>query len=61
MLEGEESKLSFLKIIYLVVPGLSCGMWDIVPLPGIEPTPPALGWQSLSYSTTREVLGLGFI
>ena len=34
----------FFKIfIYLVVPGLSCGMWDLVPRPGIKPGPPALG------------------
>ena len=34
---------------------LSCGMWDLVPWPGIEPGPPALGAQSLSHWTTREV------
>ena len=34
---------------------LSCGMWDLVPWPGIEPGPPALGVQSLSHWTTREV------
>ena len=39
---------------------LSCGMWDLVPWPGIEPRPPALGVQSLSYWTTREVPGLCF-
>ena len=31
---------------------LSCGMWDLVPWPGIEPT---LGAQCLSHWTTREV------
>ena len=30
-------------------------MWDLVPWPGIEPGPPALGEQSLSHWTTREV------
>ena len=35
--------------------GLSCSMWDIVPWPGIEPGPPALGAQNLSHRTTREV------
>ena len=60
---------SFLKF-YLVVPGLSCGtqeifscsmqtlscgMWDLVPWPGIKPRPPALGAWSLSHWTTREV------
>ena len=34
---------------------LSRGEWDLVPLPGIEPRPPALGVQSLSHWTTREV------
>ena len=34
---------------------LSCSTWDIVPWPGIEPGPPALGVQSLSHWTTREV------
>ena len=35
--------------------GLSCGMWDLVPWPGIEPRPAALGVQSLSHWTVREV------
>ena len=35
--------------------GLSCGMWDLVPWPGIKPGPPALGVLSLSHWTTREV------
>ena len=35
----------------------SCGMWDLVSRPRIEPGPPALGAQSLSYWATREVLG----
>ena len=34
---------------------LSCGIWDLVPWPGIEPRPPELGVQSLMYWTTREV------
>ena len=33
--------------IYLAVPGLSCSMWDLVSVRGIEPGPPALGVQSL--------------
>ena len=58
--------------IYLAVPGLrcgsgifSCGMQSLdaacgilVPWPGIEPRPPALGAQSLSHQTTREVPAL---
>ena len=30
-------------------------MWDLVPRPGIEPRPPALGAQSLTHWITREV------
>ena len=46
----------FFKNIYLVVLGLSWGMWYLVPWPGIESGPPALGAQSFSHWTTREVL-----
>ena len=35
----------------------SCTMCNLVPPPGIEPGFPALGVQSLSHWTTREVLG----
>ena len=41
-------------LIYLAVPGLSCGMWDLVPWWGIERRPPTLGARSLSHWTTRE-------
>ena len=34
---------------------LSCGMWYLVPSPGIELRPPELGGQSLSHWITREV------
>ena len=34
---------------------LGCGMWDLVPWPGIKPRPPALGAWSLSHWTAREV------
>ena len=34
---------------------LSSGMWDLAPWPGIKPKPPALGVQSLSHWTSREV------
>ena len=30
-------------------------VWDLVPRPGIEPRPPALGAWSLNHWTTREV------
>ena len=39
----------------MAIPGLSCSMWDLVPWPGIEPGPFALGLWSPSYWTTREV------
>ena len=42
-------------IIYLAPPGLSCGMWDLVPWPGIELRPPAEGDQCLSHWTTRDI------
>ena len=39
----------------------SCTMWDVFLQPGTEPGPPALGAQSLSYWTTREVPELNFL
>ena len=39
---------------------LSCGTWYLVPQPGMEPRPPALGVGSLSHWTTREVPPLPF-
>ena len=39
----------------MAVPGFTYGMWDLVPQPGIELRPPALGVQSLSHWTTTEV------
>ena len=45
----------FKKIFYLAAPGLSSGMWDLVPQPGIKPGPPALGVWSFSHWTSREV------
>ena len=49
----------FVKFLfnYLAALGLSCGMWDQVPWPGIKPRAPALGAWSLSHWTTREVPG----
>ena len=54
----------FKKYLCIWLPGLiagcricfSCSMWDLVPWPGMEPRVPALGAQSLSHWTTREVL-----
>ena len=34
--------------------GLSCGIWDLVPRPGIEPRPPALRTWSLNHWTIRK-------
>ena len=42
--------------VYMTVPGLSCGLWDLVPWSGIKPGPPALGVQNLSHWTTGKVL-----
>ena len=39
----------------LAEPGLSCGIWDPVPQPGMEPEPLALGAQSPRHWTTKEV------
>ena len=36
------------------ISAVSCGIWDIVPWPGIKPRSPALGVWSLSHQTTRE-------
>ena len=42
--------------IFVAARGIfSCGTWDLVPWPGTESGPPALGGQSLSHWTTREV------
>ena len=43
----------FLIFIYLVVLGLSCSIWDLVPWAGIKLRPPVLGVPSLSHWTTR--------
>ena len=40
---------------FLTVPSLSCCMWDLVPWPGTEPRPPALGAQRVNHWTTSEV------
>ena len=40
---------------------LSCGMWDLVPWPGIECRPLALGAQSLCHGTTRDILWWSFL
>ena len=45
----------FLIFFFLPVPSLSCSMGDLVPCPGIEPRPPALGVQRLGHWATREI------
>lgn len=39
---------------------LSWGTWDLIPRPGLEPGPPALGAWSLIHWTTREVPRIPF-
>ena len=51
---------TYFLFVYLAALGLSCSMWDLVPQPGVEPVPPALGVWSLSHWTPREVLFLCF-
>ena len=41
--------------IYLAAHGLSCGMWDLVPQPGLKPRALALRVQSPGQWTTRGV------
>ena len=45
------SSIFFLIFIYLAVPGLCCGMWDVVPCPGIKLRLPALGPQCPTHWT----------
>ena len=59
ILVGFLYKYLFLFIWLLWV--FSCAMWDLVPCAGIEPRPSALGVQSPSHWTTREVLLVGFL
>ena len=56
ILHSRPSKKSYLFIYLFVLaaPGLSCGVWDLVPRPGIEPGPPAWGTWSLTHWTTRK-------
>ena len=49
------SRVAACKIFSCSMWTLRCGMWDLVPWPGIETGPPALGVQSPSHWTTREV------
>ena len=48
------------RIFSCIMQTLSCGLWDLVPWPGIRPGSPALGAQSLNHWTTREVSVLIF-
>ena len=49
-----------LSIFIVACEIFSYDMWDLVPWSGIEPGPTALGAQSLSHWTTREVLESSF-
>ena len=42
----------FYSFIYLAALGVSWGMQDLVPWPGIEPGPPTLGVKSLTHWPT---------
>ena len=55
-----EQRIQGILHFSMAVPGLSCSMRDLVPRPGIEPGPPALGAWSLSPWTTREDSGCRF-
>ena len=48
-------KKYFIYLFILAALGLSCCLWDLVPWPGIETGPPALGAWSLNHWITREV------
>ena len=52
--------LFYFLFIYLTAPSFSCGMWNLLPWPGIEPRHPALERQSLSHWTTMEVPNCAF-
>ena len=47
--------------IYLAVPGLKCGMRDLVPWPGIEPEAPCLGCAVLDAGPPGKFLQENFI
>ena len=45
----------FAYLFSLAALSFNCGIWDLVPLPGMEANHPALGAQSLSHWTTWDV------
>ena len=47
------SDFNYTYNMYLAAPGLSC-MWDLVPWPGVEPRPAALGVRCFSHWPTRK-------
>ena len=54
-LSGYRFFVFVLNFIYLTVPCLGCGMWDLVPWQGIEPRTPVLETWSINHWATREV------
>ena len=52
---GDLWSLLHMQVLSCSMQTLSCGMWDLLPQPGIEPRPHALGAQSLNHWTAREV------
>ena len=51
----QQSYLQHMGSLAVACELLCCSLWDLVPWPGIKPVPPALGVQSLSCWTTREI------
>ena len=57
LLQHAESLVAACELLVAVFKLInSCDMWNLVPWPGMELRPPALGAQSLSHWTTTEVL-----
>lgn len=49
------------QVLVVACTVFSCGTWELVTLPGIEPKPPALRTWSLSCWTTREIPKMVFL
>ena len=57
-------KFIFICLLWVLVARhrtFSCGMWDLIPWPGIKPGAPALGAWTCSHWTSREVPVVLFI
>ena len=49
------STVLFFKYNFIYFLAVPCGVWDLVPPPGMEPKPPAVEVQHLNHWTSREV------